>query len=61
MKYKCPEGCEGVTLLDTYYKADENGVVEVPNIPHNLEASGFVLYVNKKPLRKNPVEKTENV
>lgn len=40
MKYQAPAGCEGVTLFEKWYPV-ENGVVDVPNIPHDLEANGF--------------------
>jgi hypothetical protein len=46
MKYTAPEGCPGVTLMDKFYPA-ENGVVDVPDIPHDLEANGFTAYVEQ--------------
>jgi hypothetical protein len=46
-KYKCPPGCDSVTLMDVVYKPDANGVIEVPGIPHDLEKNGFVPFDDK--------------
>ncbi len=48
-KFRCPAGCDGVTLLDQYYAADKNGVVEVPDIMHDLEQNGYVRVVETAP------------
>ena len=49
MKLKGPEGCQGVTLMDVYYKADADGLINVPDIPHNLLNEGFSIHIPAKP------------
>ena len=49
MKLKAPEGCQGVTLMDVYYKADADGIINVPDIPHSLLNEGFSVHIPAKP------------